>query len=142
MQGTIVTLRRALVAIAAAASMTALTAAPADAGTGRWQLEDYGQTACFSPHVTSSYYGIWISGQWRHTINVGASRLPAGGSFATSYAPIAPGSSDGEGSLAYVRVDIPAATPLGTYTARLWASDGKRTQTVPVTLTVKTRCGY
>jgi hypothetical protein len=89
-----------------------------------------------------TYYGIRIEGQWQHTIEVGASRLPAGGSFSTSYAPIAPGSSDGEGSLAYVRVEISESTPLGTSSAKLWASDGTRRQTVPVTLTVETRCGY
>ncbi len=142
MHGTIVTLRRGLAAVAAAGALVAVSAAPADAGPRTWKLVDYSQTACFSPHVTSTYYGIWIEGRWQHTIDVGAARLPAGGSFSTSHAPIAPGSSDGEGSLAYVRVEIPASTPLGTYTAKLWASDGTRRQTVPVTLTVKTRCGY
>ena len=103
---------------------------------------DYHQSACFSPRVTSSYYGIWISGHWRRAIDVGAQGLPAGGSYSTSYAPIAPGSSTGEYSLAYVRVDVPATLPVGTYTASLWASDGRATQTVPVTLVVKSRCGY
>ncbi len=131
-------------AIAAAIVLSAVLAtAAAGAGTAsRWQLVDDHQSACFSPNVTSSYYGIWISGRWRHTIDVGARALPAGGSFSTSYAPIAPGSSTGEYSLAYVRVQIPAATPVGSYSATLWASDGKHTQTVPITLNIKTRCGY
>ena len=135
------TLRRFLAIGVCAAALAALSAGPASAAP-TWTLVDYHQTACFSPRVTSSWYGIWISGRWRHSIDVGARRLPAGGGFSSSYAPIPPGSSTGEYSLAYVRVDIPATTPVGTYTAMLWASDGTRTQKVPVTLNVTTRCGY
>jgi hypothetical protein len=135
------TLRLLLATAMTTIALAAVAAAPASAAPS-WTLVDYHQTACFSPHVTSSWYGIWISGRWRHSIDVGARRLPAGGGFSASYAPIPPGSSTGEYSLAYVRVDIPATTPVGSYTAMLWASDGTRTQRVPVTLNVTTRCGY
>ena len=128
--------------IVAAIAVSAVLATAAGAKlAASWQLVDDHQSACFSSNVTSSYYGIWISGRWRHTIDVGAKAMPAGGSFSTSDAPIAPGSSTGEYSLAYVRVQIPAATPVGSYTAKLWASDGTHRQTVPITLNVQDRCG-
>ena len=107
-----------------------------------WQLVDYQQSACFSPSVTTAYYGIWIRGRWTRPIDIGISNLPSGGTYWTSYAPIPPGSSDGIYSLAYVGVQIPSTTPVGTYTASLWASDGRVTRSVPVTLDVRTRCGY
>jgi hypothetical protein len=107
-----------------------------------WQLMDYHQSSCFDQHVNDTYYGIWIKGKWTHQINIGITRLPAGGSYTTDYAPIPPGSSDGVGSLAYVHAMIPANTPVGTYTARLWASDGTTREAVPVTLVVKSSCGY
>lgn len=118
-------------------------AANADAQTSpKWQLMDYHQSACFDTNVHDTYYGIWIKGTWKHQINVGITHLPAGGTYTTVYAPIPPGSSDGVGSLAYVHPTIPASTPVGTYTASLWASDGTTREAVPVTLVVKTSCGY
>jgi len=110
--------------------------------TPAWHLVDAQQKGCFSPRVTDSYFGVWISGRWTHEINVGASRLPAGGSFDTSYAPIPPGSSTGVYSLAYVHVSLPSSTAVGIYSASLWASDGSRTQSVPIVLDVRVRCGY
>jgi len=130
------------VVVAAFAAFSAGLAGAQTTSTATWQLVDNHQSACFSPRVTSSYYGIWIKGRWRHSIDVGAQGLPTGGSYSTSYAPIAPGSSTGVYSLAYVRVQLVAATPVGTYTAALWASDGTSRQTVPITLVVKARCGY
>jgi hypothetical protein len=108
----------------------------------RWQLVDYGQSGCFSPNVHDTYYGVYINGSWRTTINVGASGLPSNGVYDTSYAPVPPGSSTGEYSLAYVHVTLNPTPAVGTYTAWLWASDGRTTQQVPVTIVVATRCGY
>ena len=123
------------------AQITNASAQPMLART-RWQLVDYQQSACFSSSATTAYYGIWIKGRWTRPIDIGISNLPSGGTYWTSYAPIPPGSSDGVYSLAYVGVQIPSTTPVGIYTASLWASDGRVTQSVPVTLEVKTRCGY
>ena len=131
----------ALLALTAPLLGTA-TAHATTAAAQPWQLVDYHQNLCYSPNVTSSYYGIWIKGTWNHRVNVGINGLPTGGSYTTSYAPIAAGSSTGEYSLAYVDAAIPASTPQGTYTARLWADDGTRRDRVPVTLTVQARCGY
>ena len=103
-----------------------------------WKLIDNHQRTCYvSSRGGTSYYGMWISGTWRHRINVGASALPAGGSYYTSYAPIPPGSSDGVGSLAYVALVLPAGASVGTYTSSLWASDGRTRQTVPITEVVQ-----
>ncbi len=109
--------------------------------TSSWHLMDYDQTACFSRNVTTNWYGVWIKGTWTHSIDVGAARLPDGGSFA-SEGSIPPGSSAGKYSLGYVRVDLLPDTPLGTYKARLWATDGSTKQGVPITLEVKEKCGY
>jgi hypothetical protein len=107
-----------------------------------WQLVDYAQSACFSVNVHDAYYGVWIKGKWTTPINVGASGLPAGASFDTSYAPIPPGSSTGVYSLAYVHVKMTSNPPVGTYTASMWASDAKTTKSVPIILDVRTSCGY
>ena len=71
------TLRLLLATAMTTIALAAVAAAPASAAPS-WTLVDYHQTACFSPHVTSSWYGIWISGRWRHSIDVGARRLPGG----------------------------------------------------------------
>src|SRR5437867_8582556 len=70
--------------------------AAASAPTPRWTLEDYQQSGCFSSNVHDHYFGVYIDGRWRRQINVGAAHLPAGGTYDTSYAPIPPGSSNGE----------------------------------------------
>jgi hypothetical protein len=129
-----------------AITMTGLVAPPM-VGTGlarpaRWHLEDYHQSSCFSAVSTVSYYGVYIDGTWRRSIDVGAANLPPGGSYTTSYAPIPPGSSNGDYSLAYVAVELPSNEPLGTYTASLWASTGRIRQSVPIELVVQDRCGY
>src|SRR4051812_32466146 len=89
-----------LTAVGAVAALAAsLPGAAAGRPTAHWRLVDYHQSACFSPRVTDSWYGIYLEGRWGKRVNVGASGLPGGGTFDTSDAPIRPGSSDGEGSL-------------------------------------------
>ena len=123
---------------AAATSSAGSASSAASAATATWKLIDNHQRTCYvSSRGGTSYYGIWISGTWRHRINVGAQGLPAGGSYYTSYAPIPPGSSDGVGSLAYVALVLPAGASVGTYTSSLWASDGRTRQTVPITEVVQ-----
>ena len=69
--------------------------APGAVPTSRWRLVSNAQSACFSPRVHDAYYGVWIAGSWTRAINVGASGLPPGTSFDTSYAPIASGLEHG-----------------------------------------------
>jgi hypothetical protein len=113
-------------------------AARSTTAAATWQLIDNHQRTCYvSTRGGTNYYGVWISGTWRHRINIGADALPAGGSYYTSYAPIPPGSSDGIGSLAYVAVVLPVGAAVGTYTSSMWASDGRYKQAVPITLVVQ-----
>src|SRR5258705_12956462 len=83
-----------LLVLAAMLWFGSASAQPAGA-SATWQLMDYQQSACFSPRVTTAYYGIWIKGTWTRPINIGISNLPSGGTYWTSYAPIPPGSSTG-----------------------------------------------
>jgi uncharacterized protein DUF5980 len=123
------------------APSTGAIASPATRQAPTWQLVDYGQKACFSPRVHDAYFGVFINGRWTRRINVGASGLPAGGSYSTNYAPIPPGSSNGVYSLASVHVALPTPPPIGTYTAWMWAGDGRSVQRVPIILDVRARCG-
>jgi hypothetical protein len=124
--------------------LTALggTAVATDARPRTWTLENYHQSGCFSSNVHDHYFGVYIDGRWRRQIDVGAANLPAGGTYDTSYAPIPPGSSNGEYTLAYVHVTLRSTQPLGTYRGSMWASDGRITQSVPITMEVKSSCGY
>jgi hypothetical protein len=131
----------ALVGAPGVASAKGQPPPPPPPGASSWRLVDNAQTGCFSARVHDTYFGIWIEGRWTSAIDVGASGLPAGGAFDTSYAPIAPGSSTGIYSLAYVHVSLATNPPIGTYSASLWASDGATTQQVPVTIDVRARCG-
>lgn len=125
------------------AAATAASAAPGGvAAQTRWRLVDYRQTACFDANVHDTYYGIYIKGQWARPIDIGATGLPSGGSYTTSYAPIPPGSSSGEFTLAYVHVTLSTIPSVGKYQASIWANDGSTTRQVPVVLDVRTRCGY
>src|SRR5262245_54595893 len=116
--------------------------ASTQAGAARWRLVDYQQEGCFSPNAHDTYFGVYIQGRWRSAIDVGASGLPAGGTYDTSYAPIPPGQSTGEFTLAYVHVTLPTSTPLGSYTGSMWANDGCVTRQVPIVMNVQDRCGY
>jgi uncharacterized protein DUF5980 len=130
--------------IASVTTSAAAGAAPIGGAARRatWHLEDYRQSGCFSANVHDTYYGIYIDGRWRNPINVGADHLPLGGSYDTSYAPIPPGSSNGEFSLAYVHVTLSPNPPNGRYVASMWANDGSVQQRVPIVLEVRSRCGY
>ena len=125
-------------------AFTPLVVGPAGAARteATWQLVGHHQHACFSGNVHDGWYGVFIKGTWSDPIEVGLERLPAGGTFTTSYTPIAPGSADGEYTLAYADAKLTGANPVGRYTARLWASDGTTRDHVRVVLDVKTRCGY
>ena len=131
------------VLLASCLLVAGLTTSPAQAAPA-WQLIDNHQKSCYvSIRGGTSYYGIWIAGAWTHQIDVGASGLPAGGSYYTSYAPIPAGTSNGVGSLAYVDVVMPVGAAVGTFTASMWATDGTTTQAVPITIVVNaTSCRH
>jgi len=111
-----------------------------------WQLLDYAQEGCVN--IASPYSDrttiLWdlVNGTWTHSMNAGVRNAPAGNTSWGSYLPIAPGSSDGTYSLAYVAVQVAPGTPEGSYTLNLWADDSTRRQFVLVTLVVADTCGY
>jgi hypothetical protein len=84
-----------------------LVSLTADASGKRasWQLINARQKACVNvtnPYSDyTSYYGIWVKGSWRASLNAGLENAPAGSTIWGSSLPIPPGSSDGVGSLAY-----------------------------------------
>jgi hypothetical protein len=71
--------RSGLTIVAAIVLSAVLATAAAAKLAASWQLVDDPQPACFSPDVTSSYDGVWISGHWRRATDVGATPLPPGG---------------------------------------------------------------
>jgi hypothetical protein len=116
----------------------------AASAAGSWTLVDNQQQACFyRPYGTTQYVSVWIQGRWSRLISVSVSGAPAGSTSWTYDSPIESGSSDGNGSLAYVAVKVPDSTPNGQYTARLNATDGSTTETIPVAMAVRDTCsGY
>jgi len=124
----------------AAAWSTPATAAQSPGAT--WHLQNYSETSCFEPSDPTGLYGVYVRGRWSAPLHVGTSMLPSGGRYTTTQSPIPRGHSEGIYSLAWVNVEIPSNTPLGTYTAALWAWDGTTGQRVPITLSVESDCGY
>jgi hypothetical protein len=135
-----------IVGVLLASAVVAIPSRAAAQSSATWQLIDYQQRACVSLGSASSdlttYYGIWIKGTWSRQIDVGIDALPSGAKWWTSSAPIPPGSSDGVGSLAYVAVKLARGTKVGSYTAQLWADDGRSRQSVPVTIVAATSCRH
>jgi hypothetical protein len=117
----------------------ALGSAAAPAASG-WRLVDYDQRACFDTNSHDTWFGVFIKGTWTRPIKVGVKHLPAGADYSTSYTPIPPGSSSGVYSLASAGAHLAPDTPIGTYRASLWASDGSTRDHVRVRLDVKTDC--
>jgi hypothetical protein len=125
-------------------AFTPLAAAGASAAppAPSWHLVGHHQRACFDSNVHDAWFGVFISGTWTHAINVGLQRLPSGGTFSTSYTPVAAGTSAGTRTLAYADAKLTSNPPVGTYKAVLWASDGSTRDRVTVELDVTADCGY
>ena len=142
---------RALVRFGFAAAMIASVAAfvPLEAGAAAaapppstWHLVGHHQHACFDSNVHDAWFGVFIKGTWTHSIEIGMKVLPAGGTYSTSYAPIPAGTANGKYTLAYADAKLAKTTPIGTYKAVLWASDGSSRDQVRVELDVTNDCGY
>lgn len=128
--------------IGAAASFVPLDLGSAAAAPAAdWQLVSYQERACFDTNSHDGWFGVYIKGTWTHPIKVGVKGLPADADYSTSYTPIRPGSSTGIYSLAYADIHVAPDTPVGAYTAKLWASDGSRRDHVRIGLDVTTDCG-
>ncbi|MEO3931096.1 DUF5980 family protein [Micromonosporaceae bacterium B7E4] len=131
--------------------VTALTLAlivgqpAAAAGTttsaGGWRLTNIGQRICIPADESWwTYFWITIDGEWSTPIEVGARNLPAGTTTSLPHAPIPPGSSDGHTALNLIAMTLPPL-PFGVYQPELTASDGRETQSVPVTIQVQEHWG-
>jgi len=127
---------------------------PVHAQSGNWNL-----VQMFPGTVCASYRNggtptptIWIlinlSGSWSSAVNFGARDLPPGATLVRTtfvngnpvpYQPIPAGSGDGSGG-ALGRLEVTyhqGSTPVGSYSATLWAKDNGTEKTLPVTLVVK-----
>ncbi|MEV4759724.1 DUF5980 family protein [Micromonospora sp. NPDC049559] len=109
--------------------------------TETWQLSNIGQRICIPAGQTWwTYFWITIKGEWSTPIEVGARNLPAGTTTSLPHAPIPPGSSDGHAALNLIAMTLPPL-PFGVYQPELTASDGVRTDSVPVTIQVQESWG-
>ncbi|MBF9132894.1 hypothetical protein I0C86_28625 [Plantactinospora sp. S1510] len=106
-----------------------------------WQLTNIGQRVCIPAGESwFTYFWITIDGTWSTPIEVGARDLPAGTTTSLPHVPIPPGSSDGHIALNLIAMTLPPL-PFGVYRPELTASDGTRTQSVPVTIQVQETWG-
>jgi hypothetical protein len=146
-----------------AAMFTGATAATASTSP-TWQLLDEftGTPVCNLTTGASDALQVVLSGTWSSPITVGASNLPAGGSYhfyglklngyrlTAATNPIPPGSAPGNGVIifgprvtehAYVVVNLPPGLALGsTVTITMFATDGTTTETIPVPILIQNSC--
>src|SRR5260221_5572595 len=107
-----------------------------------WRLLDGHSTICYDGQSTGVFFRVQIRGSWTKTVDVWVDNLPKNASFATIAAPISPGSSNGEDTLAFVNLQFDNSIPRGTYTSTLLVSDGGSIESVPITVKVRNVCGY
>ncbi|MFA3876048.1 DUF5980 family protein [Streptomyces sp. MMCC 100] len=126
-------------------ALTLVGTSPASASASTWTLEAEGQRICVrSSHGWPNTYAVApVSGTWTSTITTGVRDLPPGSS-SMGGSTIAPGTNDRrpDGALVingFVHLSI-APAPVGEYTAEIWATDGKETQTDPLLIVVRDRC--
>ncbi|MET8043319.1 DUF5980 family protein [Micromonospora sp. NPDC005215] len=137
---------RLALALVTAATLALIATQPAAASPTRtpaatWTLTSVGQRICIPADQSwFTYFWITIDGTWSTPIEVGARNLPPGTTTSLPHAPIPPGSSDGHTVLNLVAMTLPPL-PFGIYQLELTASDGVRTQSVPVTIQVQETWG-
>lgn len=131
------TVRSALVVVAALALV--LTGA-GSATASTWTLRDVGQRMCVTSDFghPGAYFFAPVVGSWSSTIRTGITDLPPG-STSPGGNSLPPGSNDTDNVNGFVPVSI-APAPVAVYHAEVWASDGRETQTAPVTIRVQERC--
>ncbi|MDT0270043.1 DUF5980 family protein [Streptomyces sp. DSM 44915] len=135
-----------LLALLSALTLTLLGTAPASASASTWTLEAEGQRICANP--TYGWHGAYVfapvSGSWSNPIQVGVSDLPPGSS-SEGGSTIPPGTNERDpvdGGLVvngFVGLSI-APAPAGEYVAEIWATDGTRTQTDTLLITLRNGC--
>ncbi|WP_062205129.1 DUF5980 family protein [Streptomyces sp. NBRC 109706] len=125
--------------LVAALSLTLVSATPASASAATWELEQVPQRVCVHPEQgwPNTYFLVPVRGTWSTVITTGLSDLPPG-SYSNGGA-IHPGDGNGDKYIGMVHVSI-APAPVGDYIATLWADDGTKIQTAPVTISFSEDC--
>ncbi|MEU1885035.1 DUF5980 family protein [Micromonospora rifamycinica] len=138
------TARRITAPVLAALSLalvggTPVAASPAPVSSSTWTLEDLPQRICAIPDDPRAlYFFVVLDGTWTTTITAGYTGMPAGTEV---YSPQStpPGSGDGHVVQILAAFRLHSA-PLGHYVPLLQVTDGTTTQSVPVTLDIKSSC--
>ncbi|MFI8090044.1 DUF5980 family protein [Streptomyces sp. NPDC086080] len=132
-----------LLGLASALTLPLLGASPASASTSTWNLEAEGQRICTQgPWVTYAFAPV--SGSWSTPIRTGVRNLPPNSS-SLGGDTIPPGTNERDpedGALTingFVWLSLGSA-PTGDYTAEIYATDGKRTQTDTLKIVYRDRC--
>ncbi|CAL9628121.1 DUF5980 family protein [Streptomyces sp. enrichment culture] len=139
-----------LVGLASVIALPLVGAAPASAATpdsattsATWSFGGHNQYCVKPDRGHPRTYAIGqVEGTWTSTITAGLRNLPPG-STSDGVVTLAPGTTEGPsgGSPAQLWFHLSIApAPAGTYTAEFWATDGKVTQTDPVTIKVSEEC--
>ncbi|WP_327190832.1 DUF5980 family protein [Streptomyces xinghaiensis] len=130
-----------------ALTLTLVSGAPASASAPTWTLEADQQRICVDAQSgwSLTYAFSPVAGSWSSPITTGVRDLPPGSSSPYNET-IAPGSNfrgpDDRNALtvnSFVWMKL-APAPAGDYTAEIWATDGKRTETDPLLLAYRDRC--
>jgi hypothetical protein len=128
----------ALTLPALSAAATADTRSSSATTAATWTLRQLDQQVCSQPGgLLGTYVMTVVEGRWSTAIKTGIRNLPPGSS-SLGGSTLPPNSSD-ENDVGIVHLSI-APTPVGVYHAEVWVSDGKVTQTDPVTINVRERC--
>lgn len=133
-----------LLGLSSALTLSLLGATPASASASTWTLEAEGQQICVPGGLSFTYALAPVSGTWSSPIETGIRGLPPH-SYSLGGDTIAPGTNERDpvdGGLTvngWVFMSLGAA-PVGEYTAEIYATDGKRTQTDSLRIVYKERC--
>ncbi len=134
------------VGLVSAVVLPLVGAAPASAGAaGAWNLAAEGQRICMHPDHgwPRTYAFATVEGTWDTPIEYGIRELPPGSSGVGG--TLEPGTNErdpDDGGLpvnGWLDLRI-APAPAGEYTAEVWASDGKETQTDSLLLVLREGC--
>lgn len=134
--------RTALALAAVLALMLAGSPAPASAspGTTTWRLQTWEQRICIAAGGTHwTYFLVVLDGTWPAPVRVALRDLPAG-TVTDEPQRLAPGTGDGSRVQTLLQATLPPL-PHGVYRASLTASDGRSTQSAPITVQVQDRWG-
>ncbi|NBE93118.1 hypothetical protein FE391_05735 [Nonomuraea sp. KC401] len=136
--------RAARLALGATAGVALALSGTVPASAGTWELKHSHQKICVQAGYNHSTYLIAaVVGSWSTTIQMGMKNLPPGATHES--APIPPGSNytdpeDGATTInGWIFLTFPPSSAK-VYESRLTASDGTRTESIPVTISVKEWC--